>query len=99
MSAQNQLTNVYLKSEHSRIYSELNNIHDGINKVYTYQNKNGKWKFKWVRVTSFNKEIFDSEYIYDRILDVKNNCIYFIKNKQKGFWFFNTQTEFNLVSF
>lgn len=89
----------FKNSEQSRIYSETNNAsQEGINQVFKFQNKNGKWKFRWVKVTSFTKEIFDSEYAYDQILEVKNNCIYFLKNNQKGFWFFNTQTEFSFIS-
>ncbi len=87
------------KMEHSRIFFDnTNNSIEGIDQVFKYQNDFGKWKFRWVKITNSSKQVFDSDFIYDQIIEVKNNCLYFLKNNQRGFWFFNTQTEFSIIS-
>jgi hypothetical protein len=93
------LKSSFNRTERNRIYSEANTeLNEGINQVFKFQNAEGKWKFKWIKVTSFTKSIFESDFCYDQILNVQNNCIYFIKNNKKGFWFYNTQTEFSIIN-
>jgi hypothetical protein len=71
-------------------YTE-NEVHDI---VYKYKNEGGRWAFKWVKKSTTLRTEFMSSYEYDDIISAKNNRVVFMKNGRKGFWYFNTRTEF-----
>lgn len=71
-------------------YAE-NDVHDI---VYKYKNENGLWAFKWVKKAIHTRHEHMSNYEYDDIISAKSNRVVFMKNGRKGFWYFNTRTEF-----
>lgn len=62
--------------------------------VYKYRNNFGKWAFKWVKKIGDQRLEYSSEFIYDDIIAAKNNRLVFMKAGYKGFWYYNTRTEF-----
>ncbi len=62
--------------------------------ICKYKEETGKWAFKWVKKYRGQITTFLSDYVYDDIISVKNNRIVFIKDGRRGFWYFNTRTEF-----
>jgi hypothetical protein len=62
--------------------------------IYKFKNIYGKWAFKWIKKGLGKRNEFMSEFAYDEILSAKSNRISFMKDGKKGFWFYNTRTEF-----